>query len=151
MSSFTSTPPVALGIDPRGPRFSASLTSVVLALALVTPFPVSVALLVAQAAVFAVGATQGVQHTPYAHIFRGAGPPAPRGAGRTGGPSSAALRPGPRPGVRRGGRRRPAGRRHHRRPGSRWPGPGGGAPQRGLRPVPGLRALPDPPAGHRPV
>jgi hypothetical protein len=71
MSTVTSTPPVALGIDPRGPRFSASLTSVVLALALVTPFPVSVALLVAQAAVFAVGATQGVQHTPYAHIFRG--------------------------------------------------------------------------------
>jgi hypothetical protein len=54
-------------IDPRGPRFAAALTTVVLALALVTR---SGPLLALQAAVFAVGAARGVQHTPYAWAFR---------------------------------------------------------------------------------
>ena len=58
-------------IDPRGPRFAATLTSVVLALVLLTaPGPVATVLLAAQAAVFAVGAVSGVQHTPYALAFR---------------------------------------------------------------------------------
>src|SRR5262245_49880673 len=70
MSTTTSTSPVVTGIDPRGPRFAATLTSVVLALVLVTPSPVSVVLLALQAAVFAVGATRGVQHTAYAVVFR---------------------------------------------------------------------------------
>jgi hypothetical protein len=71
MSTVTNTLPVAAGIDPRGPRVSATLTSVVVALALLAPVPVAVVLLVAQAAVFAVGTVRGVQRTPYALIFRG--------------------------------------------------------------------------------
>jgi len=62
---------MATQIDARGPRFAATLTTLVLAVALVTsPSVVTTALLVAQAAVFAVGAFAGVQHTPYAWIFR---------------------------------------------------------------------------------
>jgi hypothetical protein len=59
------------GIDPRGPQVAAALTSVVLvAVLLLAPHPAGVALLALQAAVFAIGATQGVQHTPYSWIFR---------------------------------------------------------------------------------
>jgi hypothetical protein len=54
-------------IDPRGPRFSAALTTIVLAAALVLVSPL---LLLLQAAVFAVGAVRGIQHTPYAWLFR---------------------------------------------------------------------------------
>jgi Domain of unknown function (DUF4395) len=58
-------------IDPRGPRVAATLTSAVLALVLLTgPGALSTTLLAAQAAVFAVGALAGVQHTPYALLFR---------------------------------------------------------------------------------
>jgi hypothetical protein len=58
-------------IDPRGPRVAATLTTVVLALVLLTaPGPLAVALLAAQTAVFAVGAIAGIQHTPYALVFR---------------------------------------------------------------------------------
>jgi hypothetical protein len=58
-------------IDARGPRFAASLTTIVLAAALLlAPSPWTVGLLVAQAAVFGVGASRGVQHTPYAWLFR---------------------------------------------------------------------------------
>jgi hypothetical protein len=70
MSTAFTTPPVVTGIDPRGPQVAATLTSVVLALVLLTPSPVSAVLLALQAAVFAVGATRGVQHTPYAWVFR---------------------------------------------------------------------------------
>ena len=59
------------GIDPRGPRFSAGLTAVVLAaVLLVAPHPAGVVLLAVQALVFAIGAGSGVQHTPYAWLFR---------------------------------------------------------------------------------
>jgi len=58
------------GIDPRGPRFAASLTSVVLAVVLVTPTPVAVTVLALQTVVFAIGALRGIQHTPYAWLFR---------------------------------------------------------------------------------
>ncbi|KGA15281.1 hypothetical protein GM50_17560 [freshwater metagenome] len=54
-------------IDARGPRFSALLTTVVLAIALVTG---SVWVAVFQAVVFAIGATKGPQFTPYAFIYR---------------------------------------------------------------------------------
>lgn len=66
-----STTGAPAGIDPRGPQFAATLTSLVLAATLLlAPGPVSVALLAAQALVFAIGATRGVQHTPYAWLFR---------------------------------------------------------------------------------
>lgn len=59
------------GIDPRGPQFAAALTSVVLlAVLLLAPGPVATALLAAQAALFAIGASRGVQHTPYSWLFR---------------------------------------------------------------------------------
>ncbi|WP_431953061.1 DUF4395 domain-containing protein [Actinacidiphila sp. bgisy167] len=65
-------------IDARGPRFGASLTSVVLAAVLVTG---SAWLLAVQALVFAVGAAAGVQKSPYGLLYRVAvrpqlGPPA---------------------------------------------------------------------------
>jgi len=54
-------------IDARGPRFSAALTTVVLALALVTG---SAWVATIQAVVFAIGAINGPQFTPYAFIYR---------------------------------------------------------------------------------
>jgi hypothetical protein len=54
-------------IDARGPRFSAALTTVVLAIALVTG---SVWVATFQAVVFAIGAFKGPQFTPYALIYR---------------------------------------------------------------------------------
>ena len=54
-------------IDARGPRFSAALTTIVLALALVTGW---VWLATLQAVVFAIGAIKGPQFTPYAFIYR---------------------------------------------------------------------------------
>lgn len=72
--STTITPTVQSarpGIDPRGPQFAASITAVVLVVVLLlAPHPVGIALLAAQAAVFAIGAARGVQHTPYAWLFR---------------------------------------------------------------------------------
>jgi len=72
--STTATPQQsrsAAGIDPRGPQFAAGLTSLVLvAVLLLAPGPVATVLLAAQAAVFAIGAARGVQHTPYAWLFR---------------------------------------------------------------------------------
>ena len=57
----------SLEIDARGPRFSALLTTLVLAIALVTG---SVWVATFQAIVFAIGATKGPQFTPYAFIYR---------------------------------------------------------------------------------
>ena len=58
-------------IDPRGPQFNAILTSVVLALVLLTaPDPFGVVLLAVQAALFAAGVGLGVQRTPAAWLFR---------------------------------------------------------------------------------
>jgi hypothetical protein len=62
--------PAGAGIDPRGPRLAATLTAVVLALVLVTPHGVATVLLAAQVVVFAIGALRGIQHTPYAVLFR---------------------------------------------------------------------------------
>jgi hypothetical protein len=70
MSVLSTTSPALAGIDPRGPRVAAALTSAVLALALVTPRAASIVLVALQTAVFAVGAFRGVQHTPYAALFR---------------------------------------------------------------------------------
>ncbi len=54
-------------IDARGPRFSALLTTLVLASALVSG---SVWVLIAQGIVFSIGALRGPQFTPYALFFR---------------------------------------------------------------------------------
>src|SRR3954470_6857487 len=70
MSTVTTPLTAPSGIDPRGPRVAATLTSVVLALVLVTPQPVATVLLAVQAVGFGIGAVRGVQHTPYAGVFR---------------------------------------------------------------------------------
>lgn len=54
-------------IDPRGQRFSAALSAVVLAIVLVTG---SAWLLAVQAAVFGTGAVLGLKYSPYGVIYR---------------------------------------------------------------------------------
>src|ERR671927_1959283 len=64
------TVPPARGVrqvDVRGPRFAAWVTSVVLAVALLTGSGVLIAV---QAAVFAVGAFAGLRYAPYGVLFR---------------------------------------------------------------------------------
>jgi len=64
MSQQLKTPTL---IDVRGPRFSATLTVIVLAIALATQ---NVWVLALQALVFAIGVIRGPQFTPYAFIFK---------------------------------------------------------------------------------
>ena len=54
-------------IDPRGPRFSAVVTTIVLAVVLITG---SAWLLAAQVAVFAAGALAGLRYAPYGLVYR---------------------------------------------------------------------------------
>lgn len=54
-------------IDVRGPRFSAAITTIVLAVAIVASLPWLVAF---QTAVFAVGTFAGLRWSPYGNIFR---------------------------------------------------------------------------------
>ena len=58
---------VSVQIDARGARLSALITAIVFSVALLTQ---SSALILWQAAVFAIGAFRGPQFTPYALIFR---------------------------------------------------------------------------------
>ena len=58
---------MSVQIDARGPRFSAAITTAVLAIALVTS---SLWVISFQAVVFAIGAIRGPQFTPYALIFK---------------------------------------------------------------------------------
>jgi len=58
------------GIDPRGPRFTATVTAVLLAVTLVVPEPVPTALIAVQALFFAIGVGLGVQRTPTGLAFR---------------------------------------------------------------------------------
>ena len=54
-------------IDPRGPRFGAAITVIVLAVVLITG---SIWLLAAQLVVFAVGALAGLRYAPYGLLYR---------------------------------------------------------------------------------
>ena len=54
-------------IDARGPRFSATITTLVLSIGLVSH---NVWVLVAQGLFFLIGATKGPQFTPYGFIFK---------------------------------------------------------------------------------
>ena len=56
-----------MDIDPRGPRFGAVITTVVLAVVLITS---SAALLGAQLLVFAIGAAFGLRYAPYGIVYR---------------------------------------------------------------------------------
>ncbi|KRB77736.1 hypothetical protein ASE01_05915 [Nocardioides sp. Root190] len=65
--------PAVTGIDPRGPRFTASVTLAIFVLALLLsgPSPEAAAVLTGvQALFFAVGAGLGVQWTPTGLLFR---------------------------------------------------------------------------------
>jgi hypothetical protein len=58
-------------IDPRGPRFTASVTLVLFAVVLASPSStLSIVLLAVQTAFFAIGAGRGVQFTPTAYVFK---------------------------------------------------------------------------------
>ena len=68
MSEILEKPEVQkIYIDARGPRFSATITAIVLATALVTH---NVWVLLAQGVVFLIGATRGPQFTPYGLLFK---------------------------------------------------------------------------------
>jgi Domain of unknown function (DUF4395) len=67
MEAMVSTTPRNTLIDARGPRFGAWITTVVLAVVLVTGWwP----LLAAQAVVFAIGAFGGLRVSPYGLVYR---------------------------------------------------------------------------------
>ena len=71
MTTTASAPTqTAVGIDPRGPQFTAAITAVVLAVVLFLPSPWAGVLTAVQAVLFAIGASRGVQHTPHAWAFR---------------------------------------------------------------------------------
>ena len=58
-------------IDPRGQRFAAAVTTVILAaVLLLAPGPLATSLLAAQVALFAIGAGLGVRQTPHAWVFQ---------------------------------------------------------------------------------
>lgn len=57
-------------IDVRGPRFGATLTSAVLALALVIQGPIGLGLVAWQWLVFAISAIAGLAWSPYGNLFR---------------------------------------------------------------------------------
>lgn len=57
-------------IDPRGPRFNAAVTSVVLIATLSTHGTAQIVLAAIQTVLFAWGAFLGIQHTPVATVFK---------------------------------------------------------------------------------
>lgn len=60
-----------VGVDPRGPRFGAAISTLVLAAALVTlPSGLGIALLAAQTLAFAWGTVRGVAASPYGLLYR---------------------------------------------------------------------------------
>jgi hypothetical protein len=68
MSDVLDTPEVnKIYIDARGPRFGATITATVLAVALVTQ---NKWVLLAQGLIFLIGAVRGPQFTPYGLIFK---------------------------------------------------------------------------------
>lgn len=69
MTASAITRPPSL-IDPRGPRFGAVITSIVLASALILGPGSGLVLLIIQTLVFAAGALLGLRHQPYGWIFR---------------------------------------------------------------------------------
>jgi hypothetical protein len=58
---------MTMDIDPRGPRFGAVITTIVLAVVLITG---SAWLLGAQLLVFAIGALFGLRYAPYGIVYR---------------------------------------------------------------------------------
>ncbi|HZU57611.1 MAG TPA: DUF4395 domain-containing protein [Actinocrinis sp.] len=67
MSSNPSQAQSAAFIDPRGPRFGAVITTVVLAVVLLTS---NGWLLAVQTVIFALGAFSGLKYAPYGYLYR---------------------------------------------------------------------------------
>lgn len=65
----TPSPAPAL-IDPRGPRFGAAITTVVLAATLLAGPTLGLPLLILQAIAFGAGALLGLRYQPYGWVFR---------------------------------------------------------------------------------
>lgn len=57
-------------VDPRGLRFAAALTALLLAAVLVTPSPVREVLLSVQTAIFAISVFIGLPASPWSQLFR---------------------------------------------------------------------------------
>lgn len=71
MPSTTTTPPLAAPrIDPRGPRFTAAVTTVVLAGVLLAGPQLGLLLLAVQAFAFGAGSLLGLRYQPYGWFFR---------------------------------------------------------------------------------
>ena len=67
----SASPQRPAGVDPRGQRFAAALTSLVLVAALLlAPSAATVVLLALQLAVFTTGVALGPSRTPYAWVYR---------------------------------------------------------------------------------
>jgi hypothetical protein len=67
MTQVTNSVKSTVLIDARGPRFGAAITTIVFAAALAAH---NAWFVVAQAAVFAIGAFKGPQFTPYAFVYK---------------------------------------------------------------------------------
>jgi hypothetical protein len=70
MSTTATLPRTSAGIDPRGPQFAAGITSVVLIAILLLPTAAAIVVTAVQAVLFGIGATRGVQRSPYSWLFR---------------------------------------------------------------------------------
>lgn len=70
-SSSAQTCTVGHQVDPRGPRFGAAITALVLILALLfgPSSPVTLGLLIAQTIAFALGGLAGLQYQPYGYVY----------------------------------------------------------------------------------
>lgn len=69
--TVTTSPVSPARVDPRGPRFGAAVTTVVLAAALLlVGSPIGLVVLGWQTLVFALGALVGLQAQPYSWLFR---------------------------------------------------------------------------------
>ena len=66
----TATQSAPSQVDPRGLRFAAGITAVVVALVLVLPSPAREILLAVQVAVFATAAFIGLSRSPYSILFK---------------------------------------------------------------------------------
>ena len=62
--------PTTTQVDPRGPRFGAAVTAVVLAAVLVLGPSLGLPLLIIQAFAFGAGALLGLRYQPYGWVFR---------------------------------------------------------------------------------
>ncbi|MEA4945176.1 MAG: DUF4395 domain-containing protein [Propionicimonas sp.] len=71
MPTSPSPSPAATGIDPRGPRFGAAITVVLLVAALILgPTPAGLAVLAVQLLAFAAGALLGLAYQPWGVLYR---------------------------------------------------------------------------------